>query len=350
MTMRVALICLLLVFLTACATQAPSAAPTSPALLPVTPPSVQSNASPPTIIAAGARLPGRLLFVRDGNIWMWQDQTGRLLTSDGAALHPAWSPDGARIVFVQRNQSFSDLMALPLDGGAPLRLTDNGSGKPRNSFERIRESIWAFYPSFAPDGQTIAFASQYGPPSGSPAAEYHLALFTMPAQTGGSRRLIYASDAGHVGRVTHLPDGSAIVFVLEPAASGGASQILRYDRATGAATPLPDVPLRSYDPACSPDGRWLAFASRDSDRTDIFAVPTTGGTVVRLTSLGTARAPAFSPDGRMIAFLAIAPGEIGFDLWVADLRVIGDSLQASTPRQVSIGLRADADSGLSWGK
>ncbi len=350
MTMRRALICLLLALLTACATPAPDAAPTSSVLLPVTPPSAQPGAPQPTIIAAGARLPGRLLFVRDGNVWMWQDQTGRPLTSDGASLHPAWSPDGTRIVFVQRDQSFSDLMALSLDGGAPLRLTNNRSDRPRNSFERIRESIWAFYPSFAPDGTSIAFASQYGPPSGSPAAEYHLALFTIPAQAGGERRLIYADDAGHVGRVAYAPDGSAIVFVLEPATAGGAAQILRHDRRTGATTPLPGIPPQSYDPAFSPDGRWLAFAGRDGDRTDIFAVPASGGAVVRLTSIGMARAPAFSPDGRMIAFLAVAPGEIGFDLWVADLRVIGDSLQASTPRQVSIGLRADAASGLSWGK
>ncbi|MGB9753157.1 hypothetical protein [Roseiflexus castenholzii] len=348
--MRCVLIGLCVVFLIACASPTPNATPTSVALAPVAPPFAPPGVPQPTMIAAGARLPGRLLFARDGNVWLWQDQAGRLLTGDGAASHPAWSPDGAHIVFVQRDQSFSDLMALPLDGGAPLRLTDNGSNQPRNSFERIRESIWAFYPSFAPDGQTIAFASQYAPPSGAPAAEYHLALFSMPAQAGGARRLIYADDAGHVGRVTHAPDGSAIVFVLEPATTGGVSQILRYDRATGAVTPQPGIPPQSYDPAFSPDGRWLAFAGRDGDRTDIFAIPTAGGTIVRLTSIGTARAPAFSPDGRMIAFLAVAPAEIGFDLWVADLRMIGDSLQASTPRQVSIGLRADADSGLSWGK
>ncbi|MCS6841339.1 MAG: hypothetical protein NZ699_08880 [Roseiflexus sp.] len=347
---RFVLTCLLLVVLTACTAQMPDAAPTPAALLPIAPPSAQPDAPQPPIIAAGARLPGRLLFVRAGNVWMWQDQIAHPLIDGGTALHPAWSPDGAQIVFVQRDQSFSDVMLLPLSGGAPLRLTNNGSSRPRNSFERIRESIWAFYPSFAPDGQTIAFASQYGPPSGSPAAEYHLALFTLPIQAGGLRRLIYANDMGHVGRVTHSPDGSAIVFVLEPATSSGASQILRYDRATGVATPLPGVPPQSYDPAIAPDGRWLAFASRDGDRTDIFAVPTSGGTVVRLTSIGTARAPAFSPDGRMLAFLAVAPGEIGFDLWVADLRIAGDSLQASTPRRVSIGLCADADSGLSWGK
>ncbi|MGQ9548420.1 MAG: hypothetical protein ACUVSY_07580 [Roseiflexus sp.] len=347
--MRFSLICLVIMFLTACASSAPGAIPAS-TTMPAADPIPKPGATQPTVIAAGARLPGRLLFVRDGTIWMWQDQTGRPLIEGNRAFQPVWAPDGGAIAYIQRDQSSSDLMIMPLEGGEPLRLTDNGSQHPPGSFERIHDTVWAFYPSFAPDGQTIAYASQYAPPVGSPAAEYHLALFTIPVQPGGARRLIYADDAGHVGRVTHTPDGSAIVFTLEPAFAGGSSQIMRYDRTTGTAAPQPDVPLRSYDPAFSPDGRWLAFAGRDDEHTDIFAVPASGGSIVRLTSLGTARAPAFSPDGRKIAFLAIAPGEIGFDLWVADIRIIGDSIQASIPVQVSIGLRADADSGLSWGK
>ncbi len=349
MTMRFPVICLVIMLLTACASSAPNPTP-APALLPATAPLPEPGAPQPTVVAAGVRLPGRLLFVRDGTIWMWQDQTGRPLIGDDQAVQPVWAPDGSAIAYIQHDQSSSDLMIAPLDGGEPLRLTDNGSRHPPGSFERISDSIWAFYPSFAPDGQTIAYASQYAPPSGSPAAEYHLALFTIPAQPGGVRRLIYADDTGHVGRVTHAPDGSAIVFTLEAAYAGGSSQIMRYDRTTGTVAPQPDVPSGSYDPAFSPDGRWLVFAGRDGDRTDIFAVPAAGGTVVRLTGLGTARAPAFSPDGGRIAFLAVAPGETGFDLWVADIRIIGDSIQASSPRQVSMGLRADADSGLSWGK
>ncbi len=349
MTMRFSPIWPVMVLLTACASAATNVTPAS-TLLPATTPLAVPGAPQPTPVTAGVRLSGRLLFVRDGTIWMWQDQTGRPLIGGNQAFQPVWAPDGSTIAYIQRDQSSSDLMIMTPDGGEPLRLTDNGSRHPPGSFERIFDSVWAFYPSFAPNGQTIAYASQYAPPSGSPAAEYHLALFTIPAQPGGARRLIYADDAGHVGRVTHTPDGAAIVFTLEPAYAGGSSRIMRYDRTTGTVAPQPDVPPGSYDPAFSPDGRWLAFASRDGERTDIFAVPAAGGTVVRLTSLGTARAPAFSPDGGQIAFLAVTPGETGFDLWVADIRIIGDSILATSPRQVSIGLRADADSGLSWGR
>jgi TolB protein len=73
------------------------------------------------------------------------------------------------------------------------------------------------------------------------------------------------------------------------------------------------------------------------------------GTPLRLSDLGAARAPAFSPDGHQIAFLAIAPGDGGFDLWVADLATdASGGLRAGTPRRLTNGLGLDADSGLSW--
>lgn len=341
----------LALLLAACAGPTPLATPTAPAaLLPVTPQPTRFAGPAPTIVAAGARLTGRLLFVRDGNIWLWQEQTGRQLTDSGDTFQPAWSPDGVRIAYIQRDQSYSDLWVLPAEGGEPLRLTDNGSSQPLNSFERMYDTIWAFYPVFAPDGASIAFVSQSGPPYGSPAVDYRLSLFVRPALSGGEQRALYADAAGHVGRLAYAPDGSAIVFCFSAVGSEGVPQILRYNLANDSVAPQPDVPPQSYDPAFSPDSRWLAFAGRDGDRTDIFAAPATGGPLVRLTSLGTARAPAFSPDGRQVAFLAIAPGEIGFDIWVADIRVDESGIQATAPRQVSVGLRADADSGLAWGK
>ncbi|NTU84621.1 MAG: hypothetical protein HGA45_35525, partial [Chloroflexales bacterium] len=99
-----------------------------------------------------------------------------------------------------------------------------------------------------------------------------------------------------------------------------------------------------------PDGVWLAFAARDAGRTDIFALPSGGvGVPQRLTATGAARAPAFSPDGRLLAFLATSPGETGFDLWVADLRIAETGvLTAGEPRRVTTGLAIDGDSGLSW--
>jgi TolB protein len=308
-------------------------------------------------VADISALPGRLLFAVDGNLWLWQGQRGSALTNSGDAYQPAWSPDGSRIAYIRREESASDLMLVSAAGGEPVQLTSNGSGEPLHSYERIYASVWAFYPAWSPNGAEIAFASQAAPPFGSPAAEYRVTLYSVPA-AGGDQQQLYADDEGHVGRLAYAPDGGAIA-VAYASAGDGAAQLRRYVRTESAADPWPGAPEQSYDPAFSPDGRWLAFAARDTStgsggvggRTDLFAIPAAGGSPARLTSLGGARAPAFSPDGKQLAFLAIMPGADNFSLWVVDLQVGPDgALHASEPRQITRDLRIDADSGLSWSR
>jgi TolB protein len=242
------------------------------------------------------------------------------------------------------------------------------------SYERIYASTWAFYPAWSPDGATIAFASQAGPPGGAPAAEFRISLFATPAEANGERTQLYADEGGHVGRLTYAPNGQSIAFAFGPAGEE-APTIYRYPLDGGSAEPFPGAPAQSYDPAWSPDGRWLAFAARANGGTDVFAIRSTdssapfdapvplstvegqGGSSrgtdppIQLTSLGAARAPAFSPDGKQLAFLAIAPGSNSFDLWVIDLEAGADgTLTPGQPRQITQGMALDADSGVAWGR
>lgn len=310
-------------------------------------PTVRSVDAVPTLVSVGAALPGRLLFVKGGDVWLWQGERGVALTSGGGAFQPVWSPDGREVAYVERGESFSDVVVMAAGGGGVRRLTDNGSGAAPHSYERIGATVWAFYPAWSPDGDEVAFASQYGPPAGSPAADYHMGLFRV-ARGGGVRVQLYADDGGHVGRLVYAPDGS-IVFGYAPVGGGGAL-LYRYMRA-GGVVPVPGLPEQRYDPAFSPDGRWLAFAGRDGGHTDVFVMAAGGGAPVRLTSLGGARAPAFSPDGSQVAFLAIAPGGQGFDLWVVGVQRGADGvLHALQVRQVTSGAGIDADSGVSWGR
>jgi TolB protein len=287
--------------------------------------------------------------VRGGVIWQWRGRAAARLLGDGAAFQPAFSPDGSRIAYVARGNDYSDVLLADAAGAPLAQLTTNGSRLPINSQERIYESSWAFYPAWAPTGDRLAVAAQPAPPSGDPAAEYNLGLYALPVGAG-ARAQLYAAEGAHCGRSVYAPSGAALLFVRAGSGAAGEQQIYRLELAGGAAEPVAGVPTPSYDPAISPDGRWLAFATHDGARTDIFAVPLAGGgTPQRLSDLGAARAPAFSPDGRQIAFLAIAPGEGGFDLWVADLTAdAGGGLRAAAPRRLTTGLGLDADSGLSW--
>ncbi len=345
------LLCALL-FLLGCGPLAAEPTP-QPALAPIAPAALEPTAAgppkpAPTVEATGETLPGRLLFVQGGNLWLWQGDSGRQITSLGDAFQPAWSPDGDRIAYVRRDTSYSDVVIQAVSGGEPTQLTRDGPDSSVYSYERIYASMWAFYPAWSPDGEQLAYAGQAGPPGGSPAAEYRMSLFTIPAD-GGRRAQIFAEAAGHVGRPAYAPDGQTIVFDFAPVEKEPPA-LYRYSIAKDAGAPQPGVPKQSYDPAFSPDGRWLAFAARDDGHTDIFAQPAAGGAPIRLTNLGAARAPAFSPDGKRLAFLAVAAGTNSFDLWVADLQADAGTLRAGEPRQITHDMYLDADSGVSWAR
>jgi len=304
------LLCVLLLLL-GCSPTAAEPTP-QPALAPIAPAPLQSTTAPAlpeaaaTAVAPGETLPGRLLFVQGGNLWLWQGDSSRQISDTGDAFQPAWSPDGQRIAYVRRDTSYSDLMIRSVDGGEPVRLTSDGPDSSVYSYERIYASMWAFYPAWSPDGAELAYAGQAGPPGGSPAAEYRMSLFSIAAD-GGRRAQIFAEAAGHVGRPAYAPDGQTIVFEFDPVEKEKEPPVLyRYSIAKDTGAPQPGAPEQSYDPAFSPDGRWLAFAARADGRTDIFAQSAAGGAPFRLTNLGAARAPAFSPDGRLLAFLAVA--------------------------------------------
>lgn len=298
----------------------------------------------------GEDLPGRLLFVQQGVIWQWRGAEARPLLGAGEAFQPAWSPSGERIAYVARTNSASDLMLADSSGASLGPLTANSSSEPPNSLERVYASRWAWYPTWAPDGQSIAVASQAMAPVGDPPADYNLGLYVVAS--GGSAGLpLYADNEAHCGRSAFSPGGQTLVFARAASGAEGQQQLFRLDLASAMASPLPGAPSPSYDPAFSPDARWLAFAARDGARTDIFALPAdaSASAPLRLTEQGAARAPAFSPDGRLLAFLAVAPGEAGFDVWVADLRVSeSGALSAGPARRLTNGLGLDADSGLSW--
>ncbi|PDW01787.1 TolB family protein [Candidatus Viridilinea mediisalina] len=328
-------LCLLLMFiilLTGCARTDPAAAPEQGA------------------VVQGAALPGKLLFVRQGVIWCWQGREAAPLFGDGRAAHPALSPTGDRIAYIARSNSFSDLLLADATGQPLAQLTTYGTNEPPNSLRRVYASRWVFYPTWAPDGTSLAVAAQAAPPMGDPPVDYNLGLALLPVGPGTARPL-YSAEGAQVAGSAFSPDGTTLIFTRAASVPGGQQRLYRLEMASGAAQPVAGAPTPSYDPAFSPDGAWLAFTARDGDQTDIFVLPASGsGTPLRLTSTGLARAPAFAPDGRQIAFLAISPDSSGFDLWVAELHQNeGGGLSAGPPRRLTQGMKLDGDSGVVWG-
>jgi TolB protein len=332
----------------------------------------------------GEQLPGKLVFVRDGTIWVWQGKQAKPLLGDGSVWQPEWSADGSELAYIERGASYSNILLADDQGNELVQLTRNDSDLPLQSHERIYDTMWAFYPTWSPGGKRITIATQYAPPVGSPAMEYTLAIYSL-STTGGSRRLLFADDSAHCGSMTYFPNSALardardtgdadedesegtveavdemiyeLVFTRIDLHPDRYQQIYRLDltNEAGYAIPFPGAPPQSYDPAFSPDGKWLAFAAQVDGQTDIWVLPGSPDDEdtprpQRLTTIGTARAPVFSPDGDKLAFLAVSPKTSSFDLWVMDVQSDKESLLVSEPRQVTEAMGLDADSGLSWAR
>src|SRR3712207_9437741 len=99
-----------------------------PIATPVAPTAADGEATTLTVAHSAQKGPaGRLLFVRGGNVWMWEGGQERQLTGDGLDSQPRWSPDGAGFLFVRAGDSFSDLWLATDLGQTISQLTANQS-------------------------------------------------------------------------------------------------------------------------------------------------------------------------------------------------------------------------------
>jgi Tol biopolymer transport system component len=94
--------------------------------------------------------------------------------------------------------------------------------------------------------------------------------------------------------------------------------------------------LFQYSLSLSPDGKILAYASKEEGKSDkpkesyIYTIPVNGGVAKRLTG-GRTWLPAFSPDGKKIAYVKAHTPEEG--PWLSDVWVIQNS--GGRPTQIS---------------
>jgi eukaryotic-like serine/threonine-protein kinase len=174
-------------------------------------------------------------------LWMADTQSDAysLLTSgldneDG----PAVSPDGQRVVFVDRRLDY-DLEEVSLNGGVPRALITTDRSQ--------------FNPAWSPVAQQFAYVTDRNGPE---------EIWLKSVQEGWSRPLVTPdqfSDPtyGFWGPV-FSPDGSRIAYVRYnrnvvsiwiSSASGGAPVRLTHEAAT----------TDEFPPAWSPDGNWLAY-------------------------------------------------------------------------------------------
>jgi TolB protein len=296
-----------------------------------------------SLVASGASaatepLPGRILFVKDGDLWLLDASGPRALATGGTFSQPSWSPDGSALAYVYRGTNFADIFVTDDQGQNQVRLTNSQS-------TILDNNDWNLRPAFSPDGQSIAFVSDR--------ASTFPTLQLMNAADGSGRHTLATPGVQEedVDSFAWSPDGTQLALTIfnEP----GPAQIALVP--FGATTRQSGRMLTSMaggalDPAWAPDGSWLAFAGHDGPATEIYAVQPDGTALTRLTNAGLlARSPVWSPDGAHIAYVANKTGY--FEIYEIDVSSnASGALVASEPRELTKDLQVDAISGLSWGR
>jgi len=187
----------------------------------------------------------------------------------------------------QSQQSASLIYVLPLDGGAPRRVTEQGP---------------SYWHGWSPDGRTICFCGE---------RQGQFDIYTVPAAGGAEAQL--TRSAGHNDGPDYSPDGRFIYFNSDRT---GTMQIWRMAPDGSNQEQLTSDEFNDWFPHISPDGKWMVFLSYAAGVT---GHPADKDVTLRLMSLsdgkirvlaklfggqGTINVPSWSPDSKRVAFVS----------------------------------------------
>jgi Tol biopolymer transport system component len=192
----------------------------------------------------------------------------------------AWSPDGSQLAFIGERDGQFQVWLTDADGGQPRPLTHFDPG--------FKSLAWS------PEGDALVLETD----------SLQEQLYLLEIRGGALREL--TPEAGRHVRPTWSPDGSQIAFLSNRATDPTAFDLYVMDRYGWNPHRLTDQApaTSSWFPWWSADGRHIALGSISwisSD--DLFLVDVVSGEVRQLTEPGAdAAAPVWSPDGGQLAY------------------------------------------------
>ncbi len=167
--------------------------------------------------------------------------------------------------------------------------------------------------TLSPDGREAFFVSTVNNRRG---------IYRKPVDGTGADELLYEGDIG--GNLTISPDGRALLY------NGGGNLWLLPDPLGPPGTSKPRLlGFSAGSPQFSPDGRWVAYESTETGRTEVFARPYPGPGASRQISIAGGIQARWRGDGKEIFFVA-PDGRIA----VAEVSVRNGSLDSSEPRML----------------
>ncbi|MDT7816002.1 MAG: hypothetical protein QOJ42_5918 [Acidobacteriaceae bacterium] len=276
------------------------------------------------------------------------------VTQDASAeLNPAWSPDGAKLVFLRLAGERAHVVIKDTTTGEERVLTDTQT--PASTWLADSNPFFGCHgPAWSPDGQSIVVADQQ-------AADRGYGLYSVAVKTGSRRPLTtppgvqrdtcprFSPDGRNLAFVRYVSHGISEVHLMAADGSDqrqltsdrrtirgldwsgdgrqiifsslrqGGFQLRAIDRNGGESHLVPVTTTSAVDPSISSKGNWLAFTELE-ENWNVWRVRLTasgmGKPELLLSSTGKNHSPSYSPDGRQIAFVSDRSGSP--EIWLAE--------------------------------
>lgn len=184
---------------------------------------------------------------------VWIQRDGKVEPVDpgwrGTFSSPSLSPDGRRVAVSMAAGTRSDIWVKQLDRGPSLKLTFEGT-----------ENI---YPGWTADGQNITYQSNASTPNG---------IWTKRAD-GSAQAFQQMQGKLDLSASVWSRDGKWLVYRTSVTVAGAGDILAIRPGVDSAPNVLMATPYRELDPTLSPDGKWLAYASDETGRQEVYVVP-----------------------------------------------------------------------------
>ena len=305
------------------------------------------------VVDPRADVPGLLVYVKAGNVWLQRGGRADQLTNGGLDSMPAISPGGEWVYFVRvtpepgrwkvngLSRRFRletpSLMRTPTDGTGTVETLVTG----RLTTGTYTWSTFIRQPAISPDGRTAALVTD-GPDPGK--RDVVLQLLDLGTLELTDLEVPQSAPLGHQDPAWS-PNGRYLLYVRNGRdGTRGTPVIMRYDTTTGKSISVTGPGYTT--PAWSPDGHFIAATRSTAFGTDVVILDSRGAELLRLTTDERSFSPVWSPIGDAIAYLEIDRGVT--DLWLAPVDLGGTPTAGGDRLRLTIAAGLDPGSRPGW--
>jgi Tol biopolymer transport system component len=198
-------------------------------------------------------------------------------------MYPRFSPDGERLAVIISEPGDTNVWVIDLATGAQTKLTHEGTN---------------VFPTWTPDGKRVTYLSERG--------GNEISIDWKRADGDGESEPLVSpeEDPEGLGLGSWSPDGEMLVYwrYLPSQQEKGTDTWIATRNQDREPRPFVPTGASGTGQTISPDGRWLAYVSGESDRPEIYVQPFPDGGERYQVSTAGGLYPVWSPDGRSIYY------------------------------------------------